>query len=273
MIRAHLLLLTGVIVLALCTSAVAQPLWVDRTDSPSVSLEFLRPNLDGDADLAALSAVWTLSGRTRVNDVWSFVGAVPYSHFDIENAQASTSIGNIYVGAEAHHPDADIFAEIGLRLPTAQEDEAGALAAGQLTDLVDRMEAFVSDAVPVTLAFNYRRQDEAGFISRVRAGMSLWAPVGDRDDEEAFLVYGGQVGYSPASVRVLAGVTGRWILTEDTDGIAEATFHQLGVTGGPSFGRFHPALHLRMPLDEDLLDVVDFVWGLSVTVSEGGDGA
>jgi hypothetical protein len=267
-----LLLLTAVLVLATCASAVAQPLWVDRSHSPSVSLEFLKPTFDsdfvGDDDPTFFSAVWVLSGRTRVNDVWTFVGSVPYSNIDVEGVE-SNSIGNIYIGTEVHHPDADIFAELGVRLPTAQEDEFGALITGQITDLVDRYEAFVGDALPVTIAFNYRHQAPAGFISRVRAGMSLWAPVGERDDEEAFLVYGGQIGYATANVRVLAGVTGRWILTEDTDGIAEATIHQLGLTAGPRFGRFHPALHFRIPLDEDLLDTVDFVWGLSVTLSEG----
>ena len=62
------------------------------------------------------------------------------------------------------------------------------------------------------------------------------------------------------------GITGRWYLTAPSGGAGENTFHQIGITAGPRVGRFNPAFHIRVPMDEDLSDFIDYVWGVSVNV-------
>jgi hypothetical protein len=251
-------------------SALAQPLWLDRSSDRVMSLEFVKPNFDDpDAEVAFSTAVWFLSARVAATNAVTVVGEAPFSNFSPDAGRGSSTIGNIYLGAEFHNRDAGVFAELGVRLPSVDDQELFAILLGGNTELVDRLEAFVDEALPVVVALNYWRSDAPGLVVRTRGGAAMWFPTGRRHDGEFFLLYGGQAGYSSDAFSVLAGITGRWLLTEDTEGIAEATFHHIGLAAGPRLGRVNPAFHMRIPMDEAVSDLFDFVWGVSVSVDIG----
>jgi len=264
------LFLTASSLMILVDCVAAQSLWLDRSADRTVSLEFIKPRYDGSSNETFFSASWTLSTRIAISDLTTVNVEMPFAHFNVDEPVAgfdgSSTIGNIYVGAEIHGRESGLFGEFGVRLPTVDGEEIAAFITGALSDFVDREEAFVNDAFPLLAAINYHQHDPSGLVVRIRTGLSTWVAVGDRADTEIFLVYGGQAGYSSSGLSVLAGVTGRLWLTQEANDTSEAFFHQVAVMAGPRFGRFLPALQLRIPVDEQLNELIDFVWGLSLTV-------
>jgi hypothetical protein len=251
------------------SAAFAQPLWVDRSADRALSLEFLKPNYEGETDETFFSATWFLSARVAANDIVTVVGQAPFNRIAVEDQDGSSTLGNIYFGAEFHNRNARVFAELGVYVPIADDQEM-ATAFGALGNFVDRAEAFVTEAMPIALGINYYHRDSSGFVSRVRVAPTFWVATGEREESDVFLLYSGQVGYSSDVLCILAGVSGRWFVTSEDADISEATFHQMGLMVGGVWGIARPAVHLRAPLDEDLSNLVDLVWGLSVTVDVGG---
>lgn len=264
--RLSAVLVTAALALVTVETASAQPLWVDRSAPSSVALEFLKTNYSGSADPTFFTAVWFMSGRFAVNDVFTIDAQVPFSHFAVDGGEGSGTIGNPYIGAEFHNDEAGIFAEVGVYFPAADDGEYDALFNGAYTEFIDRVDAFTTDAVPIVAAINLARHEESGLVYRVRVSPVVWFATGERQDNEQFFVYSGQFGFSSDELSVLAGLSGRWYVSAEDADFSEASFHQIGFMVGRPFGPVRPALTMRVPMDEDLSDAVDFVWGINVSV-------
>lgn len=249
-------------------SAIAQSLWTDQRADKSLTLELLKPDFDGPDNTTFATSVAVMSLRLTVGPRVHFVGEVPFAHFGADvgfGGQSENGLGNPYLGLEVRSSDSRVFGEFGLRLPIAPRNEATFV--GFLTEL-DRWEGFLRDRLPVSAVFNYRYRAPAGFVTRLRLGPSVWIDAGDDADEsELLVVYSGQAGYEGRTVSLLAGLSGRMIVTESDINVGERTLHQLGLALTLGGGRVRPGAQLRIPLDQDLTDVLDAVFGLSLTVT------
>lgn len=260
--------------LALATPAGAsgQSVWNDPLSPPGAWLEMHRPvlaeELVGGDGLTAASSAWFLGGRFRISPALRLVAEVPFAHGEPGSApifgSGTSSIGNPYVGLEIARDGALVWYELGARLPLAPEDNFGGVV-GLLADPVDRMEAFGNDLVPVSVMVNYAAATPEGFVVRFRGGGVTWFPIGGGDVEQ-LLGYGGQAGYRNGSFRLLGGISGRALLTEDGGDFAERTLHHAGVTVGFPLGPVEPGFHVGVPLDDDLRDLYDVTWGISLAL-------
>ena len=70
-------------------------------------------------------------------------------------------------------------------------------------------------------------------------------------------------------VRFGAGFTGRLLASESDLDFGERSVHHLGATLAAKFRGVEPGLHFRLPIDEDLSDITNYVFGLNVTVPFG----
>ncbi len=259
----------------------AQSLWTDRMHASSVTLEWLKPNFEGEGEYSFGTSTTFLTGRfaTKGGRV-SIITDLPYTvlgytthelagsfpnYTTVEKTKTEGTIGNPYFGIESLGKDSAFLFEFGTRLPVTPDDNE-AIFSGVLTDWIERMEAFITDAIPVQLGFNYLKQNPGGFILRTRLGMNGWIPTGDRDDGEFMMMYGMQFGYASDEIQVLTGFGGRLILTEEDLDFSERTFHQLGIAANARVGRFTPGLSMRVPLDEDLSEVLNYVFGVTLGV-------
>jgi hypothetical protein len=258
--------------LSLPVSAWGQSIWVGQGTDRVAALEVLKPDFDApEANTTLLTSAVFGSVRLVVGEYVVMTAEVPFAHYgDADfDGDSESAIGNPYLGLAMRIPNtAEFLVEVGIRAPLAPDEKLGATLTGIFTDIY-RMEAFVTDVVPIDAAINYRYRSASGLVTRLRSGGALWLAVGERDESEFLLAYSGQVGYESSRLSVLGGLTGRAVVTEGELDFGESTAHEFGGTVAIALGNVYPGAHFRLPLDETLFgsgDVLDFVFGLNVSV-------
>ena len=251
------------------SSVTAQTIWAPATvNNPTLMLEMARPVLNSDVgNLSTPSGAIFASTRWPVSNRIIAVGEVPLSYGRLTSPDGSTTIddfafGNPYVGIEYRFTGSPLFIEAGARAPLTPDDEIVATVVGITSDL-DRWEAFAPDIVPVTTMLNYTPRLANGWVMRLRGGAENWIPTSG--DYELYGLADAQGGYAGNRFLVLAGGTGRVLITDDSN-FGGRTFFQLGAGGWYEFGRVRPGLQFRLPVDSDLTEVSDFTFGLSADV-------
>lgn len=261
-------------------SLPAQSIWLDHRHHSTINLEVLIPNFKNDdsGTITSSNSGWVVfpSVRLPLSRKIHFVGELPLASghyevkstsFNINRNQSETAIGNPYIGFEFSTPQTPVFAELGIRLPLASSDKDLSMTTGLLTDF-DRLEAFFPKVLTITTMVNVHQIDQSGFALRVRGGPSLLINTDNEfdDDTELFIGYSAQAGYESERLSFLGGVTGRAILTEPNLNFSERSVHQAGFAASAGIGKLRPGLHLRLPLDENLKDSLDFVLGFTLGI-------
>ncbi len=249
----------------------AQSIWLDRSQpidqrQPMIfGMEFFKPGLHGDDQTTFATSSVFLSAWIPVTQHIRVVGEVPFAYYGVSTGAFSASdqtIGNPYLGMELRSPGGSVSGEFGLRLPLVSSESEAAFV-GSFADL-DRWEAFYEDLVPVTGMVNYHYRAPSGVVARLRGGPSFWFfPNGG--ETEVLFSYSAQVGYEARTVGLLGGLTGRTLATTDGD-LGERSFHHFGTSAHFGAGPVRPGVHFRVPLDSEVNDVVDWVFGVNVSV-------
>ncbi len=257
----------GAILAVFPSQMAAQSIWTSPSESSSFSVEWLKPEFSNAEDMSFFSSALFLSGRVWVHNNVRVVGDLPFANVDFKDGEADLGVGNPYLGVEVGAPNSPLWGEVGVRAPLASEDNS-ALGVGFWADY-DRCEAFMPDVLSIVGLGHYQYQHRSGLSARFRAGPLFQVDtnkdaIGDRT--EAYAVYSAHGWYDIEKARFGAGLTGRMLVTEADLNLGERTVHQLGLFLIGKFGGVEPGLHLRMPLDQDLNDILDFVVGLNVTV-------
>lgn len=264
----HLVLLSAALPLALASrSAEAQSLWLDPRVQQGVSLELLKPNFDGPDQTALTTSAVFVSFRARAGANLSVVGELPLARYAPKSGFFGTSqntVGNPYLGLETKAAKAPVTFEFGARLPLASDQKDEANPIGVFSD-IDRWEAFLPKYAPVTANVTYRYTAPSGFTVKLRAGPSVWINT-DNQDSEMLAAYSLLLGYQSSAVALSGGLTGRAIITESNMSFGERTLHQLGAAVTVGSGAVRPGVQLRLPLDQDMTDILDYVVTLHVSV-------
>lgn len=266
---------TSVIVLLLTlffsVPVAAQNYWLYPGSDNSVSLEMFKPKFDEDLSLGTLSTVWFLSGHIRAGDRLTVVLEMPISNIDWDTplGEDQTLFGNPYIGIEGR---AQLVAgsryfvgRLGFRPPVASDDKFGAVEFGLLTTY-HRFEAYFPDLITIYGSGGIEHFFPSGTNYGVTVGGALMIPTEDGGDSELFIDYSVQFKFPLDQFELGAGFAGRMLATEGDLSFGERTIHQLGVMGNMHFGNFRPGLHLRIPLDDDLTEVLDYVYGFNLTM-------
>lgn len=252
-------------VLPLAT-ANAQAVWLGGDQRPNLRLELAKPSVEGDLTFG--SFVGFLGGRAPVADGIVLVAEIPFANakYDFEGADGQFAIGNVLLAGEFAFGGSPGYVELGVRLPTAPESsEKGLpLELGLLAD-IERWEAFLPQTVPAHLLLGYRNHAATGVLVRLRGGPIVWIPTGEADTE-LFGVVDADVGYADQRFGVAGGISSRILVTESGPNFGERTAFEFGIESWVTLGRVRPGLQLRLPIDEDLSDQVNSVFGLSVEV-------
>jgi len=260
-------------------SLSAQSLWLERRHERAFGLEVLKPNFTNDD---AGQIITTNSGlvvfatlRLPVSGKILFVGELPFAHGSSETKSSFSSFnrsesqnifGNPYLGFEITDRTGAFTPEFGVRVPVTPEDKFLGVITGLYADY-DRLEAFLPDTLSVMTLANYRYRDQSGFALKLRGGQSLLFDTSRYGGgAELFISYSAQAGYESERFSILGGVTGRALLTEENASFAERSIHQLGFNASVGLGKVRPGVHFRLPLDDDLKNVIDSVLGVNLGV-------
>ncbi|MGH7453200.1 MAG: hypothetical protein ACRENG_17755 [bacterium] len=262
------------------TSLPAQSLWLDRSHDKTIALEVIKPDFKNNnlgtftssrSGLALfLSLRWPLSERLH------FVGELPFAYgnyefksslININEHESGSAIGNPYLGLEIKGANTPIFAEFGVRLPITPEDNVG--TGLNIYSDVDRIEAFFPKTLPFSGMVNFHHVGSSGLAIRLRGGASFWVFTdmeAFNEDTELFASYSAQVGYEFRQVSVMAGFTGRANLTAEDADFSQRSVHQFGAAASLGAGKVRPGVQLRLPLDDDLKDILDAMFGVQLGI-------
>jgi len=170
--------------LVLSPALRAQSIWL--SPQQTLSLEVLKPNLDGPDNTTFITSTIFLTARLRLSGQLSLVGELPFVHGEITFAgnRPHDNFGNPYLGVELRRAASPVFAEAGVRLPLVHSDNFATNFVGFFSD-VDRLEAFAVDNYTFLFAINYEALDFEKFRYRLRAGSTLLMQTEQGTDPDA----------------------------------------------------------------------------------------
>lgn len=253
--------LAGVILLTIVTPGYSQ-IWTDYNDHDPgiVSVEAMIPSLENFTTIDAPSASYLIYSRFSVgNNIW-LTASLPVSHFKNKSADISeTSIGNAYIGGRfgSSHSNGINF-ETGVYLPLAKNDAEG-LATGIISD-INNLSRYLPETTTLTGRLRYYRDSDSGFIIRAGAGPDILIPKSG--ESELFVAYYGQFLYRVNTLTLGAGLTATSIVTEKNLSFGDRTNSNIGIMSSLDFGGIRAGAYLRLPLDDEVNDFLNYVLGL-----------
>lgn len=254
--------------LVLSVLGSAQSIWLNGNDANSINLEVVKPSIERENDITFSSSVWFVSGKFAVSSGVNILAEIPLVYFNESSEEGSQFVfGNPYLGIALFSGSSPFSTQFGVRLPFAPDSDAEngeALFYGLFTEFIDRPEAFLSNAVPVSARFQYSQVRLTGLAFHLRVEPAWWIATGERDDSELVSHYSAQIGYQSARTAIMGGISGLWWISGDEN--AEKNWHQLGVSASLTTGRVRPGISLRIPLDESINNIVDLTVGLNTSI-------
>jgi hypothetical protein len=257
-------------------AAASQALWNDDRGGTELRLEFYKPLYQG-GDRPFLVGAAFASAAIRVDRTTRLELELPMARATdpgfLGAPRSAVRVGNPYIGFTHHVAGSSSFASAGIRLPTAGEPEyraeRSALGVGVVSDF-DRFEAFASSRLTLRAVDEWRWLRPGGLLLGLRTGVfSLWRTkeVDYEDVAEAYIEYGGRVGYQSDAVLAAVSLTGRMVVTEWELSLAEMTRHHLVGVVEVGGGRVRPSAMLRVPLDQDWQQLLDAIVGVGLRVA------
>jgi len=157
--------------------------------------------------------------------------------------------------------------DAGVRIPLASDNSSASSAqfAGVLGDF-DRAEAYVPKLVSVGLMFTGQTRTSEGIVTRGSFGFSVLQPTGSASGTtNAYLNYGGYLGLKVPLLQMLAGVTGRFVLTGSATDLSDRVVNQLSISASLMRGTWHPTVYVRLPLSSNLSNALNYTLGFGLT--------
>ena len=262
------IMVTGVVmtVMLLPQPVAAQNHWLRPADKSSVSLDVFKAKWDG-GDFNFLTTVVFVSAYIEASDNIAVVLEFPVSNVDTDGFN-ETLFGNPYLGLEARTAGLDAsqgaVGRLGIRPPIASDEKWSASLLG-LYSMIDRFEAFIPDVVTISAGGGYFSVPGRDMKLAFDLNGNLMVPTED-GDPELYIDYNLTFWALPPNAKLGFGFAGRLLATESDYDFGERTIHQLGLFGGYDFGTVESGIHFRVPIDEDISDVINFTFGVNVTV-------
>ncbi len=251
-----------------------QSIWLGEAPTSSASIEIYQPTMDtATAEGTSVgTTVWFFSGRTPFTPQVIGITELPLAFASFREYQgdlnvSSSTVGNPYLGLEIGDQET-IYGEFGIRLPATQDDELVAQTIGGFAD-VDRSDAFTPHFVTLLGKVNFIAHESTGRFFRARAGSRLEVNTENSGDPaEVYFDVNLLTGYVTPTYRMIGGYALNLAASEGAK-FSDRTLQQLGASVSFALGRTWPGVQLRVPLDQNVNDIIDFVIGLSLTLDLG----
>lgn len=231
-------------------------------DGPVVAFELAKPFLEDGDGFGFFSTALRGTVVAPLGDRLSFLGELGLTTATANDSR-STTLSNLELGLLFSNDEGMPRGRLTVVLPTSAEfgDDDFAFLIGWLSD-PDRVDRYAEELWSVNGLFTPTRRLESGTLG-FKVGGSAMVPTGD-GDAEFFGRYGVFVTQSTGTARFGAELTGQAILSEGGLDFGERTIHQLTILAGLERSGPSPELFVRVPLDEDISDVVNVIVGLRV---------
>jgi hypothetical protein len=272
--------MVAVYVLGFAHPTQAQISWLRPESNNSITLQVLKVSLSESEQVAASSSLWFMSGRFLIGRDLHLIMELPVSYFSYSNyvdlygygrSKSETMIGNPYFGLEFGGNGSSGILSIGGRVPLASDSKPAAGSLGMLGTF-DRAEGFAPDVFAVAVASGYRYVSASGVTLKGVLGPTYLLNSSGRGANffELWADYHAELLIRTGIFTPGIGFSGRFLLARKF--ISELSFtdrmvNQFGLALTIDARRFRPGLHLQVPLKEEYRNVVDLVYGLTLTVN------
>jgi hypothetical protein len=245
--------------IVLAAPASAQTLWHGLDRPSGLIVELHHPEFEGDG-FNALTSVLLVGTRIDASESLDLVLDLPLAYADGE-FDTDFAVGAPYLGIETWVGETLI--EAGLRIPIASNNFASAV--GTATEIVDRFDAFASEAFVLTLHAMRGGKADSGFHWRLRGGPRAVLST-DGGGGELFVDLGGVIGYESTGFGIEGGPAVLGIVT--TDGSpGERTLIEAGVQAYRRLERDgRVGVLLRLPVDDDAGVALEFTIGVVAVI-------
>ncbi|NNE45210.1 MAG: hypothetical protein HKN37_00965 [Rhodothermales bacterium] len=260
------LLIVGAVASMLVPSAMAQSVHVSPRNFDNAVVEVVKPRF-ADGGTSFLTAAYSASYHFGVGPTGRvfLTASLPFSHTGFDGSDAETALGNPYLGVTLFSKRDPVVYEFGVRLPVAS-DNPGQIA-GLFGDY-DRFEGYQPDLLSFKTSLIYFPSRSGDWVMFTRISPLLAITTGQTGSEargELYADYSVHFFYYGKAIQGGLGLTGRAIVTEDGS-FAERTSHHVGFEIQKDLGSIIPGIQFRLPIDSDIRDVVDYVFGLTIVV-------
>lgn len=249
-------LLTGILLLGLVVSPTeAQTIWSRPYVPNQVVVEGVVP--DSPSEAGRLSGATFLTGTVSLSENIELAGELPVARYGASNGNASTALGNPYVGVGFSSTIAPVLVEVGARLPVAGSERAGSI--GQAADM-GRLAAFRPEEFSLSALANGRLAIGRATSLRLRAGgtyasFSVPAPAGattapgDSSATAWRLQYDAQLWNEGERTITGLSFTGRAVVSSP-----RRTQHHIALSVMPNWARVQPGLVVGTSVNDLLRD-------------------
>lgn len=270
----------GILGALLCIAGAgqAQSPFINSRETRYLGLEAQKVFFKSAEGLSFLNGALHLSGQVPLAQGLLLGFDLPMARFSERQGRSfnfsprnisQTAVGNPLLALRFRRPGSRFTGEFGARLPLLGIGDFSAASVGLFTDFY-RIDAFAPKTLSILTAFTVHSENNLGIYSNVQMGGFLLVATGDargsNENEDLYLRYRLGVGRASGPVDVSANLGGILLVTEGKLDIGQRTVHQFQVSANYTGGSFRPGLSLRMPVDNDLRQVVDAVFGLQLMV-------
>jgi len=256
------------IITSTAPASVYGQIWTDYNehDPGIIAVEVMIPSFDNALNVEAPSSALELYARFPVAENISLIASLPISHYEATGSflggdVSETALGNPYLGARfGSERSGDFNFEFGARVPVASVNDTGLLT-GQLIEnhVLGR---FLTETVTLTGMVRYQRDQESGIVLRAGGGPDVWIPTEGGPATELVITYYGQILYRSEALTVGAGFTGLTLITDADLSYGDRTLNDLGVMLSYDSGGFRIGGHLKVPLDDEVNDFLNYTLGV-----------
>jgi hypothetical protein len=255
-----------------CAAVSAQSVMFQELpgEKTKIRLRFLKPSFDNVDDLSFFSGVFDLQANVPVSPKWNVVLSMPYSTFSDGERTSRNSIGNLYIGAQAHGDLDSVHQTIGsfgLYLPTAPDDEDNANILAMYTNWHE-LHRYAPNTLTIYANVANIYHTTRGLFYGFEIGPNIWVPTGsdtENRDTEFLLHYGITGGVNVNQLIINAELVGLFFLSSDADSFSDKFYHSLVFNAQYTGWPVQPQLFYKLYLEEDLSDRVNGVLGLGLT--------
>ncbi len=204
--------------------------------------------------------------KLRISDRISLLGELPIAHGNVDDKYFmegnETGIGNIFVGLQATTKTEGLSFELGIRLPTSDDEKGIAYAPSIISDF-EKYSAFSPSVWSASVLATYEFGIHNGIYGSAVLGPTLLIPRKDvSGDTELIGNYIAGVGYKNEQFDVSARLVGFMILSESDLNFDERTSHHAVFSASILFDRLEPGITLRLPMDDFAMH--KFIFGISL---------
>jgi hypothetical protein len=261
------------LLIALASPVAAQTFYLDQPpqERSVVGIRALKPLFDNQIDdqFSTFTSSSDIYFSLYFNDQISLRLEIPYTHVGLAEGYSSSDsddgIGNLYIGVQKWtnpKPNNRLVYSVGIRPPTASDENVGAASVGYITDLYHIGRALPNIwTIEGSSAYHRIPTAENDYLFSLEAGPTALFPT-QNGDPELLVHYGGAFGSRINHLLLSAELSGLFLITQHVPDFGDRFDHQfaVGITmiGYP----VKPQVFYQFPLDSGARDILDGLVGL-----------